>query len=562
MLLGAAHAHSEQAVASAHPLATEAGLEILRSGGNAFDAAVAVSAVLAVVEPYSSGMGGGGFWLLYRALDRHTVVIDGRERAPLQATRALYLDAQGALIPGASIDGPKSAAIPGTPAALVHIARKYGRLPLSKTLKPAIRIARSGFPVTPLYQKMTEFRLKALQISPDAARIFLDQGKVPTIGTLIKQPELASTFEQLAQHGHAGFYSRSVAKKLVREVRKAGGLWTTRDLTTYRIKERRPIVGHYKNLIITSAPPPSSGGVALITMLNILERFNLEKQTPEIRVHLLIEAMRRAYRDRAQYLGDPDFVKVPVTRLTSKAYAGTLAQTIDLKKATASSALPEAVAPRDSGRQTTHFSIIDQQGNRVAATLTINYAFGSAYVVPGTGVLLNDEMDDFATKPGAPNIYGLIGGEANAIAPGKRPLSSMTPTFIESKDRIALLGTPGGSRIITMVLLALLEFEQGATAKHMVQQPRFHHQYLPDQVQFEPDALSPELQNALSLLGHALKPLESTYGNMQVLLWDKRTRQIDAASDPRGIGTASVLYLVGEGIIPFLRWQIGYQECR
>ena len=538
--LSAGHAHGEQAVASAHPLATKAGVEILQNGGNAFDAAIAVSAVLAVVEPYSSGMGGGGFWLLYRARDQHTVMIDGRERAPLLATPALYLDAQGTLIPNASVDGPKSAAIPGTPAALVHLARKYGRLPLSKTLNPAVQIARSGFAVTPLYQQMAEFRLKALRTSPEAARIFLDQGQVPAVGTLIKQPELALTFEQLAQHGHVGFYGGSVAQKLVHEVRKAGGLWTQRDLTAYQVKERRPIVGRYKNLTITSVPPPSSGGVALVTMLNILKQFNLEKQTPEMRVHLLTEAMRRAYRDRAQYLGDPDFIQVPVTRLTSQAHARRLAGNINLKKATASSSLPQAVAPRDSGRQTTHFSIIDQQGNRVAATLTINYAFGSAYVVPGTGVLLNDEMDDFVSKPGVPNLYGLTGGEANAIAPGKRPLSSMTPTFIESHERVALLGTPGGSRIITMVLLALLEFEQGASAKHLVQLPRFHHQYLPDQIQFEPGALSPELQNTLLRLGHALKPLESTYGNMQVLLWNKRTGQIDAASDPRGIGTAEV----------------------
>ncbi len=528
------------AIASAHPLATQAGFEILAAGGNAFDAAVAVTAVLGVVEPYSSGLGGGGFWLLYRASDGRRVMIDGRERAPLKAHRDMYLDGKGKPVPGLSINGPLAAGIPGEPAALVHLARHYGRLPLKRTLAPAIRIARRGFRVDAHYRRMARFRIRALRRSSEAARILLMKGDVPPIGYIIRQPELANTLEALARRGHAGFYAGPVARALVRGVRKAGGIWTLEDLAGYRVVERRPVIGHYRGMTIVSAAPPSSGGIVLVMMLNILSSFDAIDLIRPRHVHLVVEAMRRAYYDRARYLGDPDFVRIPVERLLSQAHARQWRAGIRMDRATPSSSLPPITTGQPGGRDTTHFSIIDREGNRVAATLSINYPFGSAFMPPGTGVLLNDEMDDFSIKPGTPNVYGLVGNDANAIAPGKRPLSSMSPTFVESRDAVMLIGTPGGSRIISMVLLGILGHSNGLTAGEIVTMPRFHHQYLPDLIQFEPGALSQKQQAGLRRMGHRLQALKSRYGNMQVIVWDKRRGRVSAASDPRGIGRARV----------------------
>ena len=527
------------AIASAHPLATEAGFEILAAGGNAFDAAVAVTAVLGVVEPTGSGLGGGGFWLLHRAADGHRVMLDGRETAPAAARRDMYLDEKGDVVPGLSVDGPLAAGIPGTPAALVHLARHYGRLSLSVSLAPAIRLARKGFPVDESYRRMARFRLAALRRSPAAAAIFLHEGQVPAPGFRLRQPELAETLQAIAQRGAAGFYEGRVARRLVEGVRRAGGIWTLADLKNYRVVERRPVEGKAGGMRVVSAAPPSSGGVVLLTMLHILQQFDLGRLGEADRVHLLVEAMRRAYRDRAQYLGDPDFVPMPLRRLLSPDYAAGLAAGIRLDRATPSSALP-GVAGLSGGRDTTHFSILDREGNRVAATLSINYPFGSGFVPPGTGVLLNDEMDDFSAKPGVANVYGLVGAEANAIAPGKRPLSSMTPTFLESDKGIAILGTPGGSRIISMVLLATLEYAAGRSPKAWVAKPRFHHQYLPDEIQLEPGVLDEGTLRALRSKGHRLKELERPYGNMQAILWDKQEGRVLAASDPRGNGRAEV----------------------
>jgi len=530
---------AQQAVASAHPLASAAGIEILDAGGNAFDAAVAVSAALAVVEPYSSGIGGGGFWLLHRARDGRQVMVDGRERAPLAAQRDMYLDAAGVVVPGLSMDGALAAAIPGEPAALAHLARHYGRLPLARSLAPAIRLAESGFEVDDHYRDMAAFRLPVLQRFPDAARIFLDQGGLPALGHVVRQPELAATLRALAAEGRAGFYAGEVAERLVEGVRRAGGIWTLADLRDYRVVEREPLVFEYAGLRIVSAPPPSSGGVALATMLNILSGFDLTVLDEATRVHLIVEAMRRAYRDRAEFLGDPDHVEVPVERLVHPWYAQGLRAGIRTDRATPSAALPGS-SEASVGAHTTHFSILDRDGNRVAATLSINYPFGSGFVAPATGVLLNDEMDDFSAKPGVPNAYGLVGAEANAIGPGKRPLSSMTPTFVEGEQGVAVLGTPGGSRIISMVLLGILDLAAGQGPASWVSRPRFHHQYLPDLIQHEPDAFSAPLQEALQSLGHRLGALEDRYGNMQALYWDYRNNRVTAASDPRGIGAALV----------------------
>ncbi len=536
---GLATRPSAAAIASAHPLATEAGMEILAAGGNAFDAAVAVSAALAVVEPYSSGIGGGGFWLLHRARDGHQVMVDGRERAPLAAHRDLYLDARGEVVSDHSMNGPLAAGIPGEPAALDHIARHYGRLPLARSLAPAIRLAREGFPVDAHYRRMAQFRSEVMNRFPETARILLAQGAVPEIGARIVQPALARTLEALANDGADGFYHGAVAQRLVAGVRAAGGIWSEQDLADYRVVERAPVRFAYRGLTITAAAPPSSGGVALATMLHILEGYDLARLDEATRTHLVIEAMRRAYRDRAEYLGDPDFVSVPVDLLTDRRYAAGLRASIRDDRALPSADLP-GQADSAGGNHTTHFSILDRDGNRVAATLSVNYPFGSGFIVPGTGVLLNDEMDDFSAKPGVPNAYGLVGAEANAIAPGKRPLSSMSPTFVESADRVAVLGTPGGSRIISMVLLGILEVAEGGSPQAWVSRPRFHHQYLPDVVQYEPGGLSPTVIEGLRQRGHALRALDSPYGNMQALLWNRSTGQVQAASDPRGVGAAAV----------------------
>ena len=531
----ASEKHSS-AIASAHPLATEAGLEILQQGGNAFDAAITVTTVLAVVEPYSSGIGGGGFWLLHRASDGKQIMIDGREMAPGKSHRDMYLDGAGKVVPKLSLNGALSAGIPGEIAAIVHLAEKYGRLPLSKTLAPAIQIADQGFPVTERYQKLAGFRLETLRSFPDAAKIFLADNELPPIGYKIIQKDLANTLRAVAEKGSAGFYQNEIAKKLAEGVQAAGGIWTEEDLQNYKIVEREPITGTYNGIKIISAAPPSSGGIVLTQTLNMLERKNFSSLSGITKKHVVVEAMRRAYKDRAIYLGDPDFVTIPAS-ITSKPYSTIKAASIKLDRATPSEDL-DGKKPRQKGTDTTHFSILDSEGNRVSATLSINYPFGSCFVVPGTGVLLNDEMDDFSIRAKTPNVYGLIGGQANEIAPGKRPLSSMSPTFLETDDQTAILGTPGGSRIISMVLLGILDFAEGNGPESWVSLPRFHHQYQPDEIQYEPGAFTDEEILELEKLGHTLTEKSRQYGNMQAILFDRKTGEVKAASDPRGEGRA------------------------
>ncbi|HEY9201450.1 MAG TPA: gamma-glutamyltransferase [Gammaproteobacteria bacterium] len=528
------------AIATAHPLATEAGEKILAQGGNAFDAAVAISAALAVVEPYSSGIGGGGFWLLHREKDGFQTMLDGRETAPLKAHRDMYLDAEGKVILGASMDGPLAAGIPGVVAALEQLSTEYGNLSLKQSLQPAIEYARNGFAVDEHYRRMAGFRLQALRASADAAKIFLRNNEVPDVGVMIQQPELANTLSEIADKGAAGFYQGAVAEKLLAAVQQHGGIWQQKDFDQYRVLQRKPLSGEYHDMKITSVAPPSSGGVAILQILNQLETLPFKNLADADSVHYLIESMRRAYRDRAQFLGDTDFVQVPLKRLTSKQYAAGLAASIHPDKAMPSELLPGVVHDNNS-RDTTHFSVIDHQGNRVAATLSINYPFGSGFVAAGTGVLLNDEMDDFSAKPGVPNAYGLVGAEANAIAPGKRMLSSMTPTFLETPQRIAVIGSPGGSRIITMVLLGSLQFYAGEDAQTIVNTPRLHHQYLPDRVFYEADAFNETMIDQLMDAGHELQQADNPWGNMQLVVWDKQTGKMSAASDARGVGRSVVV---------------------
>ena len=529
------------AIATAHPYATEAGEQILRAGGNAFDAAVAVTATLAVVEPYASGLGGGGFWLLHRAEDGQQIMIDGRETAPAAATKTLYLDEQGEFRTGASLNGPLAAGIPGVPAGLEYLAKQYGRLPLSRSLEPAIHYAEQGVPVTKRYQKLAKYRAKVMQTYPSTAAIFLQENQVPELGYLIIQKNLAKTLRRIAENGAAAFYTGSSAVSMVRSVRHEGGIWLLQDLAAYRIIAREPSNSRYHELRITSASPPSSGGIALGQMLGILEHFDLNSYDDAERKHIIIEAMRRAYADRAVYLGDPDFTEIPEQRLLNKTRLKKLATTIDPAHATPSRTLRSIPVSPPIGTETSHFSIIDQAGNRVAATLSINLPFGSGFTTPETGVLLNNEMDDFSAKENTPNAHGLLGNEANSIAAGKRPLSSMSPTFIETDDKVGILGTPGGSRIISMVLLGILDFAAGNRPDSWVSLPRYHHQYFPDEVQFEPDGLSAAQQQALRKRSHTLKEKSRRYGNMQAILWDKKTNKLFAASDPRGEGEARLI---------------------
>ena len=528
----------QAAIASAHPLATEAGKQILLQGGNAFDAAVAVTAALAVVEPYSSGLGGGGFWLIRDAGKNKTIMLDGRETAPAKATRDMYLDSAGNYIANSSVNGPLAAGIPGTVAAMVHLSEQYGVLPLEQVLQPAIHYAEQGFSVMEHYQKMAQFRLSILQSYPESARIFLHNNQVPEIGYKIIQTDLAKTLKQIARTGGKDFYQGFTAIKMVNAVKKAKGIWQLDDLKNYRLKERQPIIFNYRDMQIISAAPPSSGGIALAGILQILQNYNLQSMDQAQKVHLIVEAMRRAYRDRAEYLGDSDFVKVPVKRLTHPWYAQGLAAGIRLDKATPSDRLP-GIIKAPEGQDTTHFSIIDTQGNMVSATMSINYPFGSCFTARGTGVLLNDEMDDFSARPGTPNVYGLVGAEANAIEPGKRPLSSMSPTIVETEQGVALIGTPGGSRIITMVLLGILSMEEDFEPQQWVSRARFHHQYLPDSIFYEPDALSEDTLQVLQHMGHKTTALDSVYGNMQAIAWDY-SRGVKAASDPRVEGESVV----------------------
>ena len=538
-----ADTQNQPAVATANEIATRTGLEILKKGGNAFDAAAAITASLAVVEPYGSGLGGGGFWLLHRNVDNKQVVIDGREIAPLRSDKNMYLDRNGNIIKGLSLNGPMSSGIPGIVAGIEHLVKNYGRLSLKEILKPAIQQAKHGFIVTERYRKLIRYREYIMRKYKSTASIFFINNNIPKLGDFIIQEDLSETLSMIAEKGSEGFYQGNFAQKIVDNIQKNGGIWETYDLANYEIIEREPIFIDYKGVKITSVPPPSSGGVVLGQALNILEKFHLTRYDSATRKHIIIESMRRAYRDRAAYLGDSDFIYIPVDRLLDKNYAEGLALTIDIDRATPSSELGSIATAENVGTNTTHFSVVDRDGNMVSSTLSINLPFGSGFVVEGTGIILNNEMDDFTIKPLTANNYGLIGNQANTIHPGKRPLSSMTPIFIESKDRIAILGTPGGSRIISMVLLAVLDFVKGELPDSWVSLPRFHHQYIPDLVQYEMGGLSVDEKRKLVFKGHKLKEIKRKYGNMQaIMIWRNRNTSF-VASDPRGEGSAESIHI-------------------
>jgi gamma-glutamyltranspeptidase/glutathione hydrolase len=518
-------------IASANALATQAGFEVLAKGGNAFDAAIAVASTLSVVEPESSGIGGGFMATMHVAAGNRDVFIDAREAAPAAVNPKDYLNPDGTPNRDTALKGPFSAGIPGEPAGLVWLAKHYGKLTLADSLAPAIRTARDGFKPDNRLLGSIEDEQKNLQRWPASATKFLPNGKVPAAGEIWRDPDQAHTLQLLGQYGNAGFYSGETAKKIVDAVHAAGGNWTLKDLSSYSVKERLPITLDYRGYKIITAPPPSSGGVAIAEILNILSGFDLTKLDQVHRVHLVVESMRRAFRDHNDYLGDPDFVKMPLNMLLSPYYADGLRQTILPDKATPSSMLAPS-SSEDPGMHTTHFSIIDADGNMVAITATVNYVLGSTFVADGTGVLLNDEMDDFALVPNKPNVYGLLGSKANAPEPGKRMLSSMSPSIVIGPDRTAVIGSPGGSTIITQVLEGILAFIDGGDAHDVAAHKRFHHQYMPDVVMVEPGTFDASTSDALTKMGYTLKQREP-WGFMNVVIWDRRTNKVDAASDPR-----------------------------
>jgi len=525
LLAWAVPAQADNLVVAAQKAAAQAGAAMLEAGGNAFDAAAATALALGVVEPGSSGLGGGGFFLLYIARENRYVMIDARETAPRLAGHGAVYRTRS------SIDGPQAAGVPGLPAGVALLVSRYGRLGLPHVAAPAIRLAREGFTITPRLAGMIRWRHKSFNAA--AQRIY-DRKE----GDIIRQPALAETLARFASKGAAEFYRSETAGRLVADMRRDGGLIRLDDLAAYRAIERAPVTFTYRGFRFISAALPSSGGLTLAHIFGQLRHDDLNRLVPADRAHLLIEVMKRAYRDRNAALGDADFISIPADYLAPMRLAQ-LRAGIDMAHATPAAALAGVAPAHGDGANTTHFSIIDNAGNMVAATLSINYGFGSGYVSPSTGILLNDEMDDFATRPGEPNAYGLVQGTANAVAPGKRMLSSMTPTFVIGPKRTFIAGTPGGSRIISMVLLASLSFmENEGPPQQWIAAPRFHHQYLPDTVQFEPGAFSDAVAASLRQRGHMLQEMHRRYGNMQAIVCRHGNRDCIGITDPRGEGAA------------------------
>ena len=529
-------------VVSVHHLASDAGLEVLRAGGNAVDAAVATGFALAVVHPSAGNLGGGGF-LLLRKHDGQSTFVDFREKAPLAATETMYLDAKGNVVPDASVLGYRSIATPGSVAGLVHAEQKYGKLGLKRVIASAIRLAGEGFELSA--EEAKELTDPDLAKFPDSKRIFQRDGQHFKEGETFRQPELAHTLERIAADPD-DFYHGKMAHELVDELKKGGALITLDDLAQYTVVERTPITGSFHDYTIVSAPPPSSGGIVLLSALNILESYDLAKlgdRTPDA-VHLIVEAFRRAYMDRSDYLGDPDYNTIPAAALASKKYADAWRAGIAPNEASPSATLhrPEGFlppAPKTAGQRkespdTTHYSVVDSEGNAVAVTTTLNDSFGSHVTAGSLGFLLNDEMDDFASKMGVPNMFGLIQGPANAIAPGKRPLSSMTPTIVLENGKLRyVLGSPGGARIITTVAnIVLSTAEGGLNIQQAVDAPRFHHQYLPDKLYVEPGFPAAALA-ALRAQGYTVNVRDGHWSNGECIAVDPKTGELLGGQDHR-----------------------------
>lgn len=520
-------------VVSQHYLATEVGRDILAAGGNAVDAAVAVGFALAVVLPRAGNLGGGGFMLIHLAEQDKTIALDYREMAPEAAHRDVFLDASGAVDKQKSRFSHAAAGVPGTVAGLVHAQREYGTLPLRKVMAPAIALASIGFEVSDdLAEKLATS--KHLRKNPETLRVYYaNDGAALAGGATLRQKDLAWSLKRIARKGASAFYEGAIAEKIVAEMEANDGLITAKDLANYKVVERQPVLGSYRGLSVASMPPPSSGGIHLLQILNTLEAFDIRSwgANSSKSLHHMTEAMKWAYADRSKHLGDPDFHPVPVAALIDKTYGRELATRIDAQQATPSSEIKPTPAFFDESLDTTHYSIIDQDGNAVSNTYTLNFSFGSGITVPGTGILLNNEMDDFSAKPGVPNAYGLIGGEANAVGPGKRPLSSMTPTMVFKDAKPYLVtGSPGGSRIITTVLQNILNVvDHQMNVAEAVHQPRMHHQWQPDMLFLEP-GFNNDTRALLQGLGHTVKG-SRTMGSVNAVLWDGE--YFYGAADPR-----------------------------
>ncbi|HEX6802568.1 MAG TPA: gamma-glutamyltransferase [Terriglobales bacterium] len=538
-------------VVTVHQLASQVGVEILQAGGNAIDAAVATGFALAVVHSPAGNIGGGGFMLI-RMADGKTHFLDYREKAPAAATRDMYLDSSGNVIPGASEVGYKSIGVPGSVAGMAYAEQKYGKLTLKQVMAPAIKLARDGFPLT--WEEADWMHDQYLARFPESHRVFQRNGDYYKPGEIFQQPDLARTLERIATTPD-DFYHGSLAREIAAAMRKGGGLITADDLAHYEVKEREPVRGTYRGYEVISAPPPSSGGTVLIESLNILEGYNLARMQNRSAesIHFIVEAFRRAFMDRADFMGDPDFSRVPVAQLIDKKYANAWRDSIDPAHASPSKELKRPgifsqletyasahPAPPHEGNHTTHYSVVDDQGNAVAVTTTINDWFGSRVTADGLGFLLNDEMDDFSAKPGVPNADGLIQGSANAIGPGKRPLSSMTPTIVVHNGKtVMILGSPGSSKIITTVanvLLGVVDFS--LNLQEAVNAPRFHNQWLPDVVNVE-KTLSPDTQNLLRSMGYKIQvglgagDTDGYWSDAECIAVDEKSGQRLGATDVR-----------------------------
>jgi gamma-glutamyltranspeptidase / glutathione hydrolase len=547
-------AHGAKAmVATVHPEASKAGAAIMQQGGNAVDAAVAISFALAVVYPEAGNIGGGGF-MLFRQPDGEVHFVDYREKAPAKATANMYLDNQGNVIPNMSTIGYRAIGVPGSVAGLVYAQKHWGKLTLKQVMEPAVRLARDGFVLD--YEEARAFRDSQLAQFPESHRIFQRDGDYYQAGDVFKQPELSRTLERIADDPD-DFYHGALAKELAASIEKGGGLITADDLAQYEVKERPPIRGTYRGYEIISAPPPSSGGIALVESLNILEGYDLAKQGDRSAqsIHLTAEAFQRAFFDRAEFLGDPDFAKIPVAQLMDKRYGNAWRETIPLRRATLSADLrrPSVFSQLDSYASThpqpksipepdhtTHYSVVDPEGNAVSVTTTLNDGFGSRVTAEGLGFLLNDEMDDFSSKPGVPNMFGLLQGPANAIGPGKRPLSAMSPTIVLKNGKLFLvLGSPGGPTIITTVANILMGVvDYGLNIEQAVNAPRFHDQWMPDQIEMEAVGFSPDTIGILEHMGHKIKMAHGYWGDAECVAIDEKTGERLGASDGRNDGKA------------------------
>lgn len=526
-------------VVSAEPLATKVGVQILKKGGNAVDAAVAVGFALAVTYPTAGNIGGGGYMVIHLK-DGNSTTIDFRETAPGLAFKDMYIDSSGKFQPKLSQEGATSAGVPGSVAGLIYALEKYGTMKLEDVIQPAINLAEDGFPLTHYAARMIESNIKEFKKYESSMKVFSKNGKSFEEGDIFKQTDLAQTLKLIKQNGRDGFYKGKTADLILNQMKKMDGLITLEDLENYKVIERKPVIGTYRGFEIVSMPPSSSGGIVLIKMLNILENFDFKKEEwgSSSYIHRLVEAIRYAYADRSKHLGDPEFYNVPQGWLISKEYSKEIFNKIS-ERATESKSITPGNPKWNESEETTHYSVADKFGNAVSVTTTINAGFGSSLVADGAGFLLNNEMDDFSAQPGTPNMFGLLGSEANSIQPGKRMLSSMTPTIVLKNGKPYLVvGTPGGSTIITVVLqviMNLLEFDMNL--KNAMDAPRIHHQWFPDEIQYERFALPEDVKNNLIAKGHKIGRMRGL-GLVEAILIDQDNGIFFGVSDKRGAGLA------------------------